>query len=41
MAQRQEIGKPKRLANAFVMVLVAVGAIMVLVIIANKVAVLG
>ncbi len=41
MAQRQEIGKPKRLTNAFVTVLVAVGAVMILVIIAGKVASLG
>jgi len=41
MAQRQQSQKPKRLANVFVTVLVAAGAIMVLVIIAGKVASLG
>ncbi len=39
--QGQKSAKPKRLANAFVGVLVAAGAVMVLVIIAGKVASLG
>jgi hypothetical protein len=41
MAQRQNSGKPKRVANVFVTVLVAAAVVMVLVIIANKVAALG